>query len=905
MPSPDIFASVFSPGDFSEFDATNGTPEIVTSPVHCGGYAAKFNANAETVEISVSNDELYCRFYVRYDTEPAAGVSKYIRNVNFLGTGGTVSVGRCYMESQPGGKQFRMYGVYPATTSWVYAYNWQINTWYQMEFYFKKHASTGRYKMWMNEALICDSGDLNTSGAPTVDTVRVGTDYADTPAFTNVFVDCIAIADSGPIGTHQDFNNGFESGDFSGYDAVVGSPSITELKLHCGSYACECDVSPTNSEGPYVNLGHHKEVYLQFEVKFEDTTPPASGRVYFAYIRESTDSVNILSLFIYNDAGTVKWGYTYRDAGSSTTVNSAEAGTTDPVADTWYCVELKIVMSSRDGDAEGSYAMYIDDTLLSDIDQSAIDTDYTGVSVLRLVTYTTVAGGATTYYDCVTWQDTDVGACHAAGSVEPVTLESEADCTPPDSPDWLRVYRNCQRVYIADLTVDAGERGIGTLTIPYATPVARGDLYHVIVEGSVILQGKVVGITKNRAKGIKTLQCQSKTARLYGRFVLSGAHRAYTGEDVGAIAKDLIDYYFEGLYTSTNVVSNTGITISDFDCYDKSVGTALEELAKRGNCAFYVDDNSDVHFFVKGTEKSRAIFDSSNIVGDLVDDEVGEVIKKVIVKGVTGISGEAGSGIPEHLHSDRRITTNAEAQEVAEALLTNFGETVTTKFPVRGFYGIKQGQGAVLDMPLDGYDYSSVIVERISWALKPGNCVTNITIGALPISYENLLLQVFKAIKEQQVNRISNHSGTSSGDGDPALEYNDILATAMAAEVRVQTTDVTLQSGVCGSEADSANMALIIVEINIGGSGGSGYFILRLLNTTTGDHYEEWLCYMDTDLNQYHKRCLVLDNLGGDTIQISAEGYGSTDVYVRGQITVRQILQHSHDVTQALQHEFD
>lgn len=905
MPSPDIFASIFGTGDFSEFDATSGTPTIVASPTHCGGYACKCDAVDDYVQVTVSEDEIYARFYLRYDTEPTAGQYRIIRNCHFLGDAGATSIMRCYMESRPAGKLFRLHARFPSVTDILYYYNWQINTWYCIEVYFKKHASTGRYKMWVNDALIADTGDINTSAAPTVDRVQFGIcDYVNPSVWTNVYVACIAIADSGTIGTHNNsFSDGFESGDFSVWDAVVGTPSISADKFHCGIYSCEADVSPSGSEGVYVNLGHQKEAYLQFEVKFEDASPPASGRVYFAYVRESTDSNNILALFIYNDGGTVKWGYTYRSAGSTTTVNSAVS--TDPDDDTWYCIKLKIVMSSRDGDAEGSYAMYVDDVLLDDIDQAAVDTDYTGVSVLRLITYTTVAGGATSYYDCITWQSTDVGACHAAGSVEPVTYEPEADCIPELTSESLQVFRNCQRINVENLSVDAGERGMGKLTLPYHLSACRGDLFHVYVDGIKLLQGKTVTVTKNRRQGTKTVECQTKTTRLYGRYVLSESHRTYSGQDAGAIVKDLIDYYFAGTFTSNNVQINIGVTVSDFDCYDKTVGAAIEELMRRCNAACYVDDDNDVHFFVQGTEASNAVFDRNNVIGDLVVDDVGEPVGTLIVKGVTGVSGFAGSGLPEVLHSDRRITSNAEAQEIAEALLSKYGETTTTKFSVTGFFRLKNGQSATLDMPLDGYSNETIIVAGVSWMLSPSGCRTSITVGELPVSYEHLLLQIAKDIQEQKVNRISNHTGTDTGDGDPVLEYNDILDTGLQAQVRVQTSDVELESAACATETDAANMALIILELELGGSGGSGYFILRLINTTTGDHYEDWLVYMDADLNNYHKRCLVLDDLSGDTIKISAEGFGTTDVYVRGAITVRQVLQHSHDVTQASAHEFD
>lgn len=906
MTNVDVFASVFGTGNLTEFDSTNESPTVVTSPTHCGTYACKFDKDEEVVEVTPSPalDELYARYYIRYDTEPAGGTYELIRSIHFVGNG--VSIGRCYMESRPGGKAFRMHTREPSTIDYIVYYNWQINTWYCIEFYFKKHASSGCYRMYVNDALIAERNGIDTSGADSCDEIRFGSDYCNpTSIFTNVYIDCIAIADSGPIGTHENFSNGFEEGDFSAYNAVVGNPQIDGDNYHCGVYSMEASVVPYGSEGAYIHLGHHKEVHLQFEVKFEDTAISSGDSVLFAYIRDVTSSDDIIQLFITNESGTVKWGYSYRGGGSLTTVTEDTIGL-NPSSNTWYCVDIEIVMSSRDGDTEGSYKMYIDGSLCDDIDVSSIDTDYTGIAHLRLVTYTEKTGGAIVYYDCPVWQTTDIGACHAAGSVEPAEpIEAEEDCVPPESTDWLQVYRNCQRINVESLTVESTERGMGKITVPFSCPVNRGNLFHIIVEGSTILQGRVVSIARNRGQGTKTLECQTKSARLYSRYVLSESHRTYNDEDVGAIAKDLIDYYFDGLFTSVNVNTNTGTTISDIDCYDKTVGDALEELAKRGNATFYIDGDNDVHFFVKGMEDSNAVFDYTNIVGDIVVDEVGEVVGTVIVKGLTGISGTAGSGLPEVLHSDRRITTNEEAQEVAEALLDKYGETITIKFPVTGFFNLKHGQSATLDAPLDKHANESIIISGVSWNLTPNNCRTNITLGELPVSYENLILQMVKEIKEQQVNRISNHIGSDTGSGDPTLEREQILYLATGSEYNVTTGAVTLRSGTCSSASDPSSIAEIGIYLEIGASGGSGEFIFWVEDGTGYNYGGTFSGKLDSNLGSVYRRILVWGDLSGLTLYLKAMGDASCNVYIKGLLQANQFLGHAHDVVQASEHGFD
>jgi hypothetical protein len=125
------------------------------------------------------------------------------------------------------------------------------------------------------------------------------------------------------------------------------------------------------------------------------------------------------------------------------------------------------------------------------------------------------------------------------------------------------------------LSVSDEGRGSGRIVVPYGLDVVIGDSVEVKVDGDTILKGAVSGISKRRREGTKTLSCLGKTNVLFQNYILDTSHSAYESEDAGAIAKDLIDTYFAGVLTSTNVNTATGVTVSSIDGYGERMRVRL------------------------------------------------------------------------------------------------------------------------------------------------------------------------------------------------------------------------------------------------------------------------------------------------------------------------------------------
>jgi hypothetical protein len=279
------------------------------------------------------------------------------------------------------------------------------------------------------------------------------------------------------------------------------------------------------------------------------------------------------------------------------------------------------------------------------------------------------------------------------------------------------------------ISVADEQYGQSSVTIPYSVSVAHGDAVEVRVDGDTIAEGTAFQIDARRKNGVQTLRCNGKTDILYQKFVLDAAHDDYAAQDAGAIVKDLIDFYFNGVLTSVDVDTATGTTVSSIDGYGKTVGDMIADLADRAGCIFFVGYDDSCHFFVEGAESS-GLSVAADDVFDVVKSTRGEAVSRVIVEGGCGVMGTAGSGYPEKYVYDRTVADNTEAAEVAAALLAIY-QTARVKADIYtyGFWKLRAGQALTVSLPADGYDSSSETVRRVLWTFGAGSVQTVITVG--------------------------------------------------------------------------------------------------------------------------------------------------------------------------------
>jgi len=199
------------------------------------------------------------------------------------------------------------------------------------------------------------------------------------------------------------FEDGFESGDFSawsGTSANYGVVSITSSPIHHGSYAANLTVTAAASNA-YANIyklfTSRSDCYARSYVYFIDLMS-TDGRYSDVMFLFSGSGVVVASLRIYQDSGITKWVLKYRNASAyhEQIINSPL-----PQTNTWYCVEIRAKCSSSDGIFDGQVELWIDGTLILNVQN--LDTDTTSVNTLYLRRgwYGGVTDVGTTIYDCV------------------------------------------------------------------------------------------------------------------------------------------------------------------------------------------------------------------------------------------------------------------------------------------------------------------------------------------------------------------------------------------------------------------------------------------------------------------------------------------------------------------------
>jgi hypothetical protein len=204
------------------------------------------------------------------------------------------------------------------------------------------------------------------------------------------------------------FSDGFESGDFSAWTGTStgkgGSISVDTSQVHHGTYAAKAIQGGLDAWAvAYKNFATtYSIIYARSYVQLSSL--PSSGVRLYIYpcIFEGSAAAHILvGACVYNDAGTLKWDLRYRT--DSVEENHAYSTTPTINANQWYCVEVKFVKGSGNGEV----GLYIDGNLV--ISVTGLTNNAYSAGRLEVGVYSTSATYITVYHDCVVVADTYIG----------------------------------------------------------------------------------------------------------------------------------------------------------------------------------------------------------------------------------------------------------------------------------------------------------------------------------------------------------------------------------------------------------------------------------------------------------------------------------------------------------------
>lgn len=198
------------------------------------------------------------------------------------------------------------------------------------------------------------------------------------------------------------FSDGFDSGDFSEWDGVVGSPTVQGTVKHHGSYAMSVDMAQAN-QYPFKLFTASANVFARFYWRVKNLPDLNQERLLIVLY----DSGWNMKLFLgyLNDGGTYKWEMY---GGTSSTYYTHTI-----TADTWYCLEVEY-----DANAD-EHNFYLDGNFV------ATNTDARTENVDRFAIGSIASGGwssadSTAFFDCVVVADAYIGP-EATATLQTVT----------------------------------------------------------------------------------------------------------------------------------------------------------------------------------------------------------------------------------------------------------------------------------------------------------------------------------------------------------------------------------------------------------------------------------------------------------------------------------------------------
>ena len=207
-------------------------------------------------------------------------------------------------------------------------------------------------------------------------------------AFSIILILALPVLSIHPVFATHIFEDGFETGDFSKWSPVVGTPTVTSGEAHHGTYKAVLSAASQYAQARFT-LTPVDRCFMRAYVMFMSF--PASGtETTVLGVYNWASSRYMAEVRVGNFSGIYKWRLRYYDNGVHYTVTSEQQ---KPVLNTWYCVEVDGKSNST---TNSEARIYINGNELTDISQ-------TGKNNNLPITcgYIWANTAVTRWYDCV------------------------------------------------------------------------------------------------------------------------------------------------------------------------------------------------------------------------------------------------------------------------------------------------------------------------------------------------------------------------------------------------------------------------------------------------------------------------------------------------------------------------
>jgi hypothetical protein len=335
----------FETGNFSQWSGTKVTSGETLSVSGyrslIGAYGGKATSNGgggveyAYCQKTLSSSELYARGYfyvsqsgIRDDNDRIffiifrAGTT----GVAFAGWRRTGGVVKWCLTIKDGTGWMDTYGSYLPS----------VNNWYSVELHWKNDMFNGVAEMWVNGALVCSTSGRNTAAYGSVTSAQFGLPQIVNCASNTLYFDCVKISSEpigilpwwydtlGLYGAYTLFENGFESGSFSGWSGTAtssgGARSVVNTLACDGIYSARFTSGTATSQSgkaycyKYIYLAPSYIGHFEIDACFRIATcniPGSTGRIelFNLYAKGTVGA----SIGVAKIGGVLKWFISVRN----------------------------------------------------------------------------------------------------------------------------------------------------------------------------------------------------------------------------------------------------------------------------------------------------------------------------------------------------------------------------------------------------------------------------------------------------------------------------------------------------------------------------------------------------------------------------------------------------------------
>lgn len=243
----------------------------------------------------------------------------------------------------------------------------------------------------------------------------------------------------------------------------------------------------------------------------------------------------------------------------------------------------------------------------------------------------------------------------------------------------------------------------------------RGDTVLIYLDHELVFDGVIKRERVDTSKW--TAIAYDRLYRWRDEPCIDDGYYKYENQLAGTILVDLLNHYFPDDFDTANV--DAGGTLTAIYGHGQYVYDLAQEIARRANFDLWLDPPNKVYFKDKESVASgETTVYGVNILNITAEWDDLEKRDKIIVYGRLatlpgfGVSATSGTGDAKHFHMDESILTDAEAQEVADALLAEKNVTlVTGEVQLKKYKPeIRPGKTVVLHATRFGFNNAAVRV---------------------------------------------------------------------------------------------------------------------------------------------------------------------------------------------------